>query len=491
MVEKDIFDELENVKDMMFWEQPIKFESAEISEFPVNELPITISDYVRAVAETTQTPPDMAAVSSLAILALCLQGKFMIEGKKDWIEPLNLYSLIVANPAERKTAVLKLMIIPIREYEVEENKHLAPVIEKNIIERNILDKRKKSLEDLIIRGDADKSEIEEIAREISDFEEIKPCRLFYDDITPQKLAGVLCENGGRSAILSSEGGIFDILAGKYSNGTPDIDIFLKAHSGDSIRVDRMGRASNNIDNPAMTTLLFVQPNIIENLMSNGAFQGRGLCARFLYSIPNSLIGNRKFESNPIPEITANEYNNLIKCLLKLKNNKEPDILKLSERAYNKLKQFSEYIENMLNEELSQIQAFAGKIVGAVLRIAGILHITNSKGVISEVCESEMISAMKIGMYFLDHADRAYKIMSSDENIKNAKYVLEKIIKNKFDRATKTELVRVCRKFKSTEQLIEPLNILINHNYLKEITQEYNGVGRKPENIYLVNPQIVT
>ena len=60
------------------WETPVPFDSVKIPEFPVNELPVIISDYVRAVAESAQVSPDMAAVASLATLALCLQGKYFI-----------------------------------------------------------------------------------------------------------------------------------------------------------------------------------------------------------------------------------------------------------------------------------------------------------------------------------------------------------------------------------------------------------------------------
>lgn len=75
------------------WEAPVPFKSVNLPMFPVNELPTIVSDYTRAVSETTQTSPDMAATAALAILALSLQGKFLIEGKKDWREPLNLYTL--------------------------------------------------------------------------------------------------------------------------------------------------------------------------------------------------------------------------------------------------------------------------------------------------------------------------------------------------------------------------------------------------------------
>ena len=242
--ETDIFDKFNNTKDISVWESPVPFKSTNLPKFPVDALPAIVGDYVRAVAETTQTSPDMAAVASLAILALCLQGKFKIEAKKDWIEQLNLYTLIVAQPAERKSAVMSLMSTPIKKFENTENERLAPSIERSRMEKAVLLNRKKILESKYSKNNShDMSEINDLADELSEFKEIKPCRLFCDDITPEKLTGIMSDNNGRAAILSAEGGIFDVLAGRYTSGNVNIDIFLKAHWGDSIRVDRQGRQS--------------------------------------------------------------------------------------------------------------------------------------------------------------------------------------------------------------------------------------------------------
>ena len=129
--DSDIFDEFNKDNDISIWETPIPFKNVDLPPFPINELPFIVGEYVRAVAETTQTSPDMAAVASLAILALCLQGKFKIAGKKDWIEPLNLYTLIIAPPAERKSAVMMFMSESVKLFENKENKHLAPYIKRN------------------------------------------------------------------------------------------------------------------------------------------------------------------------------------------------------------------------------------------------------------------------------------------------------------------------------------------------------------------------
>ena len=65
------------------WEPPIPFTQHTLPTFPVDAFPPEIRDYVLAVAETTQTPVDMAATAALAVLALCQQGKYRIKGKDD------------------------------------------------------------------------------------------------------------------------------------------------------------------------------------------------------------------------------------------------------------------------------------------------------------------------------------------------------------------------------------------------------------------------
>jgi len=215
------------------WQKPIPFKNVNLPAFPVEVLPCIISDYVRAVAETTQTSPDMSATAALAILALSLQGKFLIEGKKDWREPLNLYTIVIAPPAERKSAVMAHMTEPLKRYEITENERLAPLIEQNKIDRIVLEKKKKFMEDNLAKGKlgTDRSKVRELSELLSNFKDIKPCRLFCDDITPEKLASVLYDNDGRTALLSAEGGIFDTLAGRYSGGPAKVAVIASAFQG--------------------------------------------------------------------------------------------------------------------------------------------------------------------------------------------------------------------------------------------------------------------
>lgn len=92
------------------WETPLPFDEYDLPAFPVDALPEVIRRYVLAVAESTQTPVDMAAVEALGIVSLCCQGKYFIRGNADWAEPLNTYMVVIMEPAERKSSVLSMMI---------------------------------------------------------------------------------------------------------------------------------------------------------------------------------------------------------------------------------------------------------------------------------------------------------------------------------------------------------------------------------------------
>ena len=110
------------------------------------------------------------------------------------------------------------------------------------------------VEDLILKGKANAQERDRIAVEIDAFEEVKPLKLYVDDITTEKLIRVMSENKGRAAMISSEAGIFDVLAGIYTKSV-NIDVMLKGYSGDPIRVERVGREGECITDPSLTVLL--------------------------------------------------------------------------------------------------------------------------------------------------------------------------------------------------------------------------------------------
>lgn len=479
------------------WETPIPFDEYELPVFPVDALPKTIGDYVTALAESTQTPVDMAASSALAVISVCMQGKYKIKAKADWTEPVNLFVLDVMNPSERKSAVENAMIKPINLFESERNSQNAPAIESSKMQKRILERRQKALEDQAAKGKADAEEVRKIAEEIANYKDIKPMKLYVDDITTEKLTSVLAGNNGCAAILSTEGGIFDTLAGTYSKSV-NIDVMLKGYSGDSIRVDRIGRNSESIMNPALTVLLMVQPSVLSGLMQNGTFRGRGLTARFLYCIPKSFVGMRKYRSKPVPDDVYRAYERCIINLLEDELENETEIITLSKEADEMIENFAEQLEPKLKKEYADIADWCGKLVGNILRISALL--TRSSVYRSHefleipeplTVDAEMMKkAIKIGEYFTEHAKAAFMMMGADPVIHQSKRVVETIRENGIKEFTRRDIMRICRNFKKADDVQSVLNRLADYGYIAEKPQEgYSGKGRPPAQVYITNPYV--
>ena len=475
------------------WDKPVPFDERNLPTFPVHTLPDTVRDYVTALAESMQTPVDMCACSVLAVLALCIQGKFKIQGKPDWIEPLNLYVVSIAEPSERKSAVISAVSKPIAAYEAEENERRAPEIVKSKMELNILEQKQKRIENEAAKNKdkVSSDEILDIANLIAKFKVKKPLKLYVDDITTEKLISVLCESG-RTSIISSEGGIFDILKGQYSKNV-NIDVFLKAYSGDTIRVDRIGRPSESIKDPALTILLTVQPSVISGVMNNHTFRGRGLTARFLYCFPRSLVGTRCFNTEPIPNEAKSSYQDIIWDILDEDKN-EPEIITLSPDALKLLEKFAQELEPKLRGEYADISDWAGKLVGTVLRFAGILtradrlrcaEFSSDNPQPLEVNADTMQNAIALGSYFVQHAKVAYDLMGADETTEDAKYILNSVTKRRLNSFTRRDFMRFSKRFSKAADMQTPLTMLVDRGFLWKQSEMSNN--NKQKDTYFVNP----
>lgn len=480
------------------WVEPIPFSEYTMMRFPIDALPKDIADYVSAVAESTQTPIDMAGALSLSALSVCLQGKYKIQGKADWLEPLNTYLLAIAPPSERKSAVQHAMVKPINDFEIEYNKRNAASVEANKMQKRILERRQKAIEDAIAKGKAEPEELTQIAQEITDFVEVRPLQLYVDDITTEKLVSVLSANQGRAALISSEGGIFDTLAGIYTKNV-NIDVMLKGYSGDPIRVDRIGRESESITDPALTILLMAQPNVVADVLGNTTFRGRGLTARFLYCMPVSHVGNRKFCSLTVTEEAYRNYERLIFNMLEDDYKDKPEIITLSDKANRLLVNFAEELEPKLIEEYAEMSDWAGKLIGNTLRIAGLLcrasmYISHEFLNVAEplvVDEQTMANAIRLGRYFLNHAQAAYSILPENAMCQSANKILKAIKDRHLKEFDRREAMRFCRTFKTVADIQPVLDFLDDYGYIALQQEKAYVGGRPPLPKYAVNPWVYT
>jgi hypothetical protein len=482
------------------WPDPLPIaRRGPLPPFPVAALPVWVREYVTALAEETQTPLDMAGSLALAVLATAAGGRAVVTIRGGWREPVNLFVVVALPPANRKSAVFAAMTNPL--YLAEQA--LATAVSAQIVEAEVTARMaKESAERAAAKAagaEGDKREVL-IAEAIGLAEHASSLtvparpRLLADDATPEVVATLLAEQGGRLAVMSAEGGIFDIIAGRYS-GTPNMEVFLKGHAGDRLRIDRRSR-QEYIEHPALTMGLAVQPTVLEDIARVKGFDGRGLLARFLYSLPVSTVGRRRIITEQVPEPVAEAYaRNVTALTLSLAGWTDPALLQLSRPADTALIAFQERIEPQLDARsgtLGRIDKWAGKLAGSIARIAGLLHLAEHlrDGYAKPISEATMRAAIEIGDYFTAHALAVFDLMGADLAAAKAHYLIEVCRENQWHTVSKRDLfAKVSRSEFPTVTDLEPvLSLLEDHGYLRtEIPPARTGRGRAPSPRYQLHP----
>jgi hypothetical protein len=203
------------------------------------------------------------------------------------------------------------------------------------------------------------------------------------------------------------------------------------------------------------------------------------------------MGSRVFAAPPIPKETAVGYQTVIQTLMDLPA-ENPAILNLSERATDVISDYFREHERFLAGEGQAISDWASKYIGAILRIAGLLHMADALPDDRVIHSQTMCRAIRIGSYFLAHSTYAYSMMGTDLAIKKAMFVLAKLKKNQVTELKRSELLRMCRGkfFKKVEDLIPTLELLDSHNYVRLEEPVRMTAGRPPDWRVIVNPMAV-
>lgn len=489
------------------WEPPVEFDVFDLPPFPTEALPSCLGDFVRACAEATQTPPDLAGMLVLAASAAACAKRVVVEVRPGYREPVNLFTAVALPPGERKSAVMKEVSAPLIEWESHAAEKAAPEINKSAQRWAVSKKRLDAVSDRAAKAKT-KGEREQLELEIDDLTEqhgklkvaVEP-RILADDATPEALASLLALHGGRIAIFSAEGGVFQQMAGKYSD-SPTLDVYLKAHAGDEIRVDRKGRPSERIPDPALTLGLAIQPSILEALAEKPFLRGTGLIARFLYALPTSMLGARRMDAPSIPDAVRAAYGRALRSLLILQEAPKPIVLKLSPEAYSAWCEFSAWLEPQLGEfgELESIRDWASKLAGVVARISGVLGILGilSLKAISEdlsisiyIPRGEVVRAIALAKYLVPHAKAVISSMgAADSREEAAKHVLGCLGRKAWTSFSRRDIQQSVKQSMAADRLDRALDLLVERHFIRRAPEPAEKTPGRPSIRFEVNPHWV-
>ncbi|GAB7049374.1 DUF3987 domain-containing protein [Catenuloplanes indicus] len=485
------------------WAPPIPLGTGRhLPAFPAHVLPGWVADMVRAVAEFTQTPVDLAGSIALAALSTAAGGRAEVEVRGSWREPTNLFTVVVLPPGSRKSAVFAAITGPLLAAESALVERTKPAIVEAELAARVAGKAADKAAHAAANADASArdallAEASAAAMQAEAVTVPSLPQLVADDVTSEAAAQLLADQGGRLAVLSPEGGIFATIAGRYS-GTPNLEVFLKGHAGDMMRVGRLSRESQHVAKPALTLGLAVQPDVLRDIASMPGFRGLGLLARILFALPENTVGFRRIGADPVPAEVAEAYrDNLGALVLTLAGWTDPAVLPLTEDANARVLDIERAVEPRLapGGAWGHVVDWGSKYTGAVVRMAGLIHLAEHlRDGWGKPVEAETIDrAAQLGDYYAAHALAAFDDMGADQATRNARHVLAWIERTGSTTFTKRDLYRATKSatIRAVADLEPALAVLDAHGYLRQIdppARPRTG-GRPPSPTFLVNPDV--
>jgi hypothetical protein len=295
--------------------------------------------------------------------------------------------------------------------------------------------------------------------------------------------------------------VFDQMAGRYNQQVgPNLGVYLKGHAGDLLKVDRRGRPPEYVERPCLTIGLAVQPEVLRGLAGRPGFGGRGLLARFLYSLPPSLVGRRQPGAPPVPAAVADRYalelQALAATLTRPTGDDGPALLTLDQAAAELLLGFERDLEPRLaagSGDLAHLAGWAAKLAGATCRLAALLHLAGHlrDGWARPINADTFSGAAQLAGYLVDHARAVFDLMGADPRVDDARWLLDWINRTGQVQFTRRDAHHAAPRgrFPKATNLDPALSLLEQHGWLRRVDADPSGPkgGRPPSPRFLVNP----
>ena len=147
------------------------------------------------------------------------------------------------------------------------------------------------------------------------------------------------------------------------------------------------------------------------------------------------------------------------------------------------------MEKKLGGEWDTMRDWGGKIVGAMVRIAALMHCAEVIGDPTEtpVSVEVVLAAISIAEYLGAHAAAAYQVMGANADTENAKYILKRLYGR--ESISRTELTRLCRgKFTKSDDMNTALTILEDQGYIRT-SENPVGYNNRRQVVYNINPSL--
>jgi hypothetical protein len=486
------------------WQQPASLSVEAVPAMPDDIFDGWLGDMIEGVASATETPRELPAMLGLGVIATTAQRTFSVMPEPGYFEQTSIWTAAVLESGARKTAALKLMSMPLTAFERAVMEDMGAEIKRVKSVRDTMEQRIKALRGQAVNKGTSSGQAAQLAEEIASLESELPDvpelpRLITADITPERLGSLMAANNESMTIMDDEGGLFQMLAGRYSKSV-NLDLHLKAYSGSFVRVDRGSRPPVLLHHPALTIAITPQPNVIAKLADHDEFRGRGLLGRFAFLRPESRLGFRTLTPRPLADSVGTAYAAGVTALLHRSREplENPHVLKLDSAAYRLWKDHQRAVEDDMRpgRRLEHLRDWAGKLPGQVARIAGLLHIARfaHDGPEHRLIDADtMRRAVRLGELLALHAIAIFADIGADPRREIAERVLRWIQREGLDSFTQRDCWQGVRGnvtlIQSVDDLLPALALLEDSDHIREQRQPQSTAPGRRSRVFAVNPNI--
>jgi hypothetical protein len=365
-------------------ESPEPPEPTQTRAFPLHCLPPICEAMAQSVCETVRVLESLSGCCVLGILSAAVGAGLQVRSGANRLTRGNLYLLSSAESGSGKSEAFRHLAKPLLEFEAERvtvwKAETKPGLaaEYKVLEAEIAKLTKTAGK---ANGATEREEIrEQLKEKLAARDEIEPRlrtpALSCEDVTGEKLAVLLAQNGEQIASLSPDAvAIVNILLGRYNKrDRTDEGIYLKAFTGDRSKVDRQSRESVLIESPCLTALWLTQPDKLESLLAERSLSDGGLIPRILVCHTHCVAREIVADAPEIPTSVERNYADLIHGLVKTyRFADEPFTIEPTPNALQALNAHHNAIVKRRRTDLRDVTIYAARWNEQAWRIAVVLH----------------------------------------------------------------------------------------------------------------------
>lgn len=435
-------------------------EKDDFEPFPILCLPDAIQCFVEQASKSVGVDPAFLVLPILSVCAAAIGHSRSLLVKQGWSVPSILWTAVIGESGSGKSPAFRLAVEPLKNMQRDCSKKFATE-QAQFFEDTREHKRLLKLWEREPKGEAPLQPLSPTHQQ-----------LLTSDTTVQGLGPVLNDNP-RGIILARDElsgwlASFDKFSGK-SAVSSDVTNWLEFYNAEFSIVNRKSAEQRflAIDRPSVSVCGGIQPGILSKCLTSEN-KDNGLQSRLMLAYPPRQ--QKRWRDDELPHSEVAGYSQLIAELHTLKPNTdldghdEPALLRLDADA-------REMMVTFINSHGSEQNAMTGhtasqwsKLEEIPARIVIIIHCVRqvSEDVPDAFCVDgdSMQAAIQIAEWFKSEALRINRLLTEDENTRNARQLAD-WIQQKGGSITARNLYRNRRDVKSTEQAELMLSALVS------------------------------